>query len=89
MFSFHLIHSNLLIDIAHYLDLLLLNPTNQVPTRYLDNTNDANFVINLMFLWLNSLKIDNHTIHLEFQYLFDHALLTVNISIIKEFVLDK
>jgi len=48
-----------------------------------------NFIINLIFLRPNFLAIDNHTIHPKFQYLSDHAPLTVDISIIKEFVSDK
>jgi len=65
LFSFHLIHSNLLLDIAHSLDLLLSNPTNQVPTRYLDNANDGNSVIDLISLRPNSLEIDNYTTYSE------------------------
>jgi len=60
-----LIYSGLLIDIAHSLDLLLLNPTNQVPTRYLDNMNNGNSVIDLMLLRPNFLEINNYTIHPE------------------------
>ena len=88
-FNFHSIHSDLITDIADFLDLILSNPTNYVPTRDSGNANDANSVINLMFLWPNSLEIDNHTIYLEFQYSSDHTPLTVNISIIEEFVPDK
>ena len=88
-FNLHLIYSNLITDIADFLDLILSNSTNQASTRYLDNANDANSVIDLIFLWPNSLEINNHTIYLEFWYSSDYALLTVNIFIIKEFVLDK
>jgi len=69
--------------------IILSNPTNQVPTRYLNNVNDVNFIIDLMFLRLNSSEIDNHTIHPNLQYSSDHAPLTVDISIIKEFVPNK
>ena len=61
LFSFHLIHSDLLTGIANSLDLSLSNPTNQVSTRYLDNAHDANSVIDLMFLRPNLLEINNHT----------------------------
>jgi len=89
LFSFHSIHSNLLVDVADSFDLMLSYPTNQVLTRYSDNVNDANSVIDLMFLKHNSLEFDNYTIYSELQYLSNHALLMVNISIIKEFILDK
>jgi len=50
---------------------------------------DANSVINLMFLRPNFLELDDYTIHPEFHYLSDYALLIVDISIIKEFILSK
>jgi len=87
--SFYLIHGNLLVNVANSFDLLLLQSTNQVSTRYSDNTNDTNSVIDLMFLRPNSLEFDNYTIHPELEYLFDHAPLTVDIPIIKKFVPDK
>ena len=89
LFSFYSIHSNLLVDVADSFDLMLSYPTNQVLTRYLDNVNDANSVIDLMFLRPNSLEFDNYTIYSELQYLSNHTPLMVNISIIKEFILDK
>jgi len=64
LFSFHLIHSDLLTDIVNSLDLILSNPTNHIPTRDSDNVNDVNSVIELMFLRPNSLEIDNYTIYL-------------------------
>jgi len=42
-----------------------------------------------MFLRPNSLEFDNYTIHPDLWYSSDHALLTVDIAIIKEFVPDK
>ena len=89
LFSFHSIHSHLLTDIVNSLALILSNPTNQILTRYSENANDVNFIIDLMLLGPNSSEIDNHTIHSDLQYSSNHALLTVNISIIKEFVPDK
>jgi len=61
-YTFHLIHSNLLVDIADSFDFSLLHSTNSVPTRYLDNENNSNSIINLMFLRPNVLEFDNHTI---------------------------
>jgi len=89
LFSFHSIHSNLLMNIANSLDLSLSKSTNKVLTSYLDNVQDMNPVINLMFLRPNFLEFDNHTIYSEFCYLSDHAPLTVDISIIKEFIPNK
>jgi len=63
--SFHLIHSNLLINVTDSFDLLLSQSTNQVSTRYSDNISDTNSVINFMFLRPNFLEFDNYTIHSE------------------------
>ena len=82
-------HSDLLVNVADSFYLLLSQSTNQVSTRYLDNENDANSIINLMFLKLNSLEFNNYTIYPELWYLSDHAPLMVDILITKEFVWDK
>ena len=88
-FPYHSFHSNLLTDIADLMDLCLSKSTNQVFTRYLDNMNESNSVINLMFLRPNLLKLNNYMIHSEQRYSQDYAPLTVNISINKEHVLTK
>jgi len=85
-FSHHSIHHNLLTDIADSMSLCISKSTNQVPTRYSDNQNDSNLVINLMFLWLISSEFDNYTICPEWRLLSDHTSLTVNIVIIEEHI---
>ena len=82
-------HNDLLVDIADSFDLMFSQSTNEVPTRYLDNVNNMNSVINLMFFKPNSLELNNHTIHPELHFSSDHAPLTVDITIKKEFVQDK
>ena len=82
-------HSNSLIDIADSIDLMLSKPTNQVPTRYLDNIEDIDSVIDLMFLKPNSLEINNYTIYPEWKYSLDHALLIVVSLLIKNMFLPK
>ena len=51
--------------------------------------NDANSIIDLIFLCLNSTEIDNYNILSELHHLLDYAPLTVNVCITKEFVQDK
>ena len=89
LYFFHLIHRNLLFNMADSFDLMLSNPINQVPTYHSDNTNDTNSVIYLIFLRPNSLEIDNHTICPELHYFSDHGLLIVNVFTTKEFIQDK
>ena len=50
----------LLIDITNTFDLSFLYSTNFVSTRYLDNNNYSNSVIDLMFLRPNSLEFDSY-----------------------------
>ena len=88
-FSHHSIHCNLLNDIADSMDLCMSEATNYVPTRYLDNQNNLNSVIDLIFLCSNLLELNNHTIHPEWRLLSDHVPLTVNIAIIEEHIQTK
>jgi len=85
-YHFHLVYSNLLLDIADLFDLKLSVSIQQVSTCYANNSNDANSVINLIFLCLNLSKIDNHQILSKLQYLSDYASLVVNISIEEEYM---
>ena len=63
-FPHHSIYSDLT-DIVDSMNLCMLRSTNQVPTRYSDNKNDSNSVIDLMFLRLDSSELDNHMIYLK------------------------
>jgi len=59
-------HSSLSDDlfiIADCFNLSLSISTNWIPTRYYDNIQEANSVINLMFLQFGSSKMNNHLIH--------------------------
>ena len=76
-------------EITDSFKLKLSSPVHQVPTHYANDPNDSNFIINLIFLWLNSVKIDNHFIPPDSWYLLDYTFLTVNISIIEEVIQEK
>jgi len=88
-FLHYSIHYDLLNDIADSIDLCMSKPTNQVPTRYSDNQNDSNSVIDLIFFQQNSSELDNHTVHPEWRLLSDHAPLTVNIVIFEKHIQTK
>ena len=89
LFSYYSSHSNILINIANSLNLYISKPTNQIPTRYSDNQNDLNSIIDLAFLWLTSSEFDNHTIHPEWRLILDHTPLIVNIAIFEEYIQTK
>jgi len=73
-------------DIANSFNICLSKSTNQVLTRYSDNPNDSNSVINLMFLCPDIEKFDNHTIYSEWRMSLDHASLIVNILIFEKHI---
>ena len=89
-FPHHSIHCNLLTDIADSMSLCIFKSTNQVPTRYSDNQNNLNSVIDLMFLQPTSSEFNNHTIHPEWRLLLsDYAPLTIDIAIIEKHIQTK
>ena len=65
IYSYHSAYSDILLNIIDSLSLGLLYSTNLVFTRFLDNDQNLNSVIDLMFLRYRSVKLDNHTIYLE------------------------
>ena len=62
-FPFHLYHSDLLFDITDSFSLNISKPIENVPTRYSDNNNNANSVLDLVFLCLSFSKFNHHIIH--------------------------
>ena len=82
-FLYHSIHGDLLTNIADSMNLCMSKSTNQVPTRYSNNQSDSK---DLMFLRLDLLEFNNHTIYPDWRLSLDHAPLTVDIVIIKEYI---
>jgi len=85
-FPYHSFYRDTFVEVADSFHLDLSKPTKQVPTRYLDNHQDSNSVINLIFLRPESLEHNNHTIHPDWRLTSDHAPLTVDISIFEEHI---
>ena len=88
-YLFHLTHSDSLLEIAGFFDLKSLVSIQQIPTHYANNLNDVNLVIDLPFLYSNSIETNNHHILLELWYLSNYTPLIVNISITEEFIQQK
>ena len=88
-FLYHSIHCNLLNNIADSMGLYVSKSTNYVSTRYSDNQNNSNLIIDLMFFRSNLSELDNHTIYPKWRLSSDHVLLTVNIVIIEEHIQTK
>ena len=61
-------------------------PTNSVSTRYLDNNQSLNSVIDLISLRYGLEELDNHIIYPDWQLSSDHTLLTITILIVEQHV---
>jgi len=85
-YNFYSSISDDLFMIADSFDLNLSVPIDQIPTRYSDNANDLNSVIDLMFLWCNSSEINSYTVHPDWWLTSDHVPLTISILITKEHI---
>jgi len=85
-YPYHSSISNDLLIIVKSFNLDLFFLTNHVPTRYSDHDNDSNSVIDLMFLYSGSNKLDYHSIHPEWRLSYNHAPLTITTPIIEEHI---
>ena len=83
-YPFHSSYKDTLFEIANSFHVELSKPTNNLPTRYSNNIQDSNLVLNLMFLCPNSIELDNHHIYPKQQLISDHVPITVNIHICEE-----
>ena len=72
--------------IADSFNLTLLMSTNPSPTRFSDMADEANSVIDLMFLQYRSSELNQHLIYPDRHLTSDHAPLTITIPIIDEFI---
>jgi len=77
-FPFHSIHSDMLFNIADSFSLAL---SNLIPTRFLDNNQNSNSVLDLVLTWSSSTEFNYHHIHPDWRLMSDHALIMVNIHI--------
>ena len=85
-YQYHSIHSDLLFDIIDTFFLGLSVPINQVSTRYPDNNQDCNYILDLMFLRFRSEEINKNSIYLNWYLMLDHALLIITLPIIEKHI---
>jgi len=85
-FPHHSSISDDLMIIADSFNLTLSTPTDPSPTRFSDTADEANSVINLMFLQYGSSELNQHLICLDCRLSSDHAPLIINIPITNEVI---
>ena len=84
IFNHHSSISDDIFVIADSFNLDLSFPIDKIPTRYSNNANDSNSVIDLMFLHCDSSEMNTHIIHPKQHLISDHAPLTITIPIVEE-----
>jgi len=83
-FPFYSCHSDSLFDIADSFSLNVSKPIENVLARFSDNSNNANSVLDLVFLCPSFPEFNHHIIHPSWRLFSDHTLITVDISICEE-----
>ena len=73
-FLYHSTHKDILFDIADSFQLEISKLTEFFPTRYSNNNQNSNSVLNLVFLCLFLTEFDNHHIYPDWRLTSDHAL---------------
>jgi len=80
-FPHYSLHSDDLLTIADSFGLDLSSPIQCVPTRYADNRNDSNSVLDLAFLLPNNIGFNQHKILPDIRKLLDHMPLIIEVGI--------
>ena len=62
LYSDYLLYSDILREIADNLNLDLSTPINLVSTQYVDNSQNSNLIIDLIFLYAKSERFNNNWI---------------------------
>jgi len=86
---YHSSHRDILFDITDSFQLEISKLVKFFSTRYSNNTQDLNSVLDLIFLCPFSPEFDNHIIYPNWRLTSDYAPITVNISMINECIQTK
>ena len=85
-FPHHSSHSDILLEIADSFQIKLSKPVIFLPIRFANNAWDLNSVLDLVFLYSNFQEFDNYYIYSDWRLTLDYTPISVDISIIKEYI---
>ena len=83
-FPHHFSYRDILFEITDFFQLKISESFEFFSTRYSNNPQVSNSVLDLVFLQSVSPELNNHYIHPSWRLTFDHTLITINISILEE-----
>ena len=83
-FLFCSLYKNILFNIADSSQLKISKPTENFSTRYSDNDQDSNSILDLVFLYPNLIELNNYHTHPDWRLSSDHISISVDISIVEE-----
>ena len=89
LYLHYLTYVDILREIADSFNIELSLLINQISIQYMNNSQDSNSVLDLMFLHENIEKFNNYIISLDFWSISNHTFLLVCIIIKKETIQDK
>ena len=82
-FCHYSIYTEDLLTITDSLGLKLSLPLNPSPTRFANNTQDSNSIIDLVFLPPENREFGQHMLHPDIHKPFDYVLLTIEVGIME------
>jgi len=85
-FPFHSSHSDTLFNMTDLFSLEISKPTENLPTRFSDNDQDSDSILDLVFLWPFSSEFNNYHIYPDWRLLSDYVPITIDASISDEHI---
>jgi len=88
-YSHHSLYTDILRDVADSFGLELLTLIDPVSIQYMDNSQELNSDLDLIFLRIKLEELNNHIISPDLWSPSDHAPLLVSITLEEKFIQDK